>query len=284
MKDFIESGQLQGRLSFRTKLNELMSKEATSKYESIRRDFGWDNVHDRKPCAGLEECRLDLKGQYPVVLFVSYVGQLDESMMNCIGRAYPDSYEKLRFDPPKRKKIMHLVVFIATLAFSNLMIEKSKAKHRMQYNLYIHTAAYQERETIVECLMSGAGVKYQDFRKTMYSCILSCLQTGEVTDDILVIVQDGVLLHPDIILGGKPERTSVFDLVVQPGAIRTEFSQRYKYIREVVRRDYQSAGIPLEPNSVKAFSESKYIGVKPKTDWMPQHPELLANATIRVQF
>ena len=281
VKAFIEVGQIQDGTYFRTNLDELISKEATSKYESIMKEFGWDDRPDSDLYAALEERSLEFKGLVSESRTLEYVGRFRKVIKSCIYKAHPKFIENLGTDLPKQEDILNLAVIIATSALGSLMVGKSKVEHGVGYSPCIHFATYRERERMVELLMSVDGIEYRRFRSSIYSCILSCMETGESMDTVLVVEQDGLLLYPKIILGGKVEKTSAFNLVIQPGAIRTESSQRYKFIRETLKRDYQSSGVPSEPACVKAFSGSEYIGLKPKTDWMAQPPELLTYTSIQ---
>ena len=283
----VESGQIQGETHLCTNLAEFISPDAVRKYEFINRDFGWDDIRDQdlydKLQNSLNAWNL-LDGTYswkklrPSEDFISH---FQSWITPCIESSYPMSFLKLDTDPFKLRDLTNLAVITATSALGRLMVKTSRVEQGTEYNPCIYFATYKERIKMVDLLMSKRGIKYQDFRRALYSCILSCLETGESLDTVLVIEQDGLLLYPNIMLGGKVKRTGAFDLIIQPGTIRTGSSQRYKRIRETVRKDNQSTGALVEPISVKAFSESEYIGFEPKTDWMVPPPELLAYTTVQ---
>ena len=221
---------------------------------------------------------------------MSHVRRFRKAFKSCIYKVHPSFVKELGTDLAKQEDILDFALIIATSALGSLMVERSKIEDGVGYSPYIHFAIYVERERMVELLMSAGGIEYQRFRRTIYSCILSCLETGDSMDTVLVAEQDGLLLYPKIILGGqeggKIERTSAFNLILRPGAIRTESSQRYKFIKELLKRDHESTSMTAESGSIKAFFETEYLGLTLNkgtlnTDWMAQPPELLAHTSIQ---
>ena len=274
LNDLVNYSEICSGPFLRTKLNELISKEATSKKESVMRDCGWDDFDDEKIRALLEEHGPELDTD-------NYMVDFRESMKMYIDRTNTECIQEACVDPIERADLLHLAVSIATSALGSLMTESSGAEHGTECHPYTNFAAYMEREEIVTYLMSGDGMAFKEFREKLYSCIFYCLPASGGTDDLLVVEKDGFLLYPNIVFSGEAKKTSVFNFVIQPGAIRTESLQRCKNIREIVNRDYQSLGIHSEPIAVEAFSESDYIGLRPKTGWMARLPELLVYTSIR---
>ena len=287
IKIFIEMGGVQNSShDGYTLLEALVGTDTLNRYESIATEFGWKETPDKNFQAALEKRSQNFRGLDSDALPVrGYPERLRNEIKAAIYEAFPSFIDELWTDLTKQEDLLNLAIMVTTSALGHLMAQRSGNKNgTTTYIPYIHLATYKEREHMIELLLSTRGIEYRRFRRTLYSCILSSIDTEEALDDALVIERDGLLLYPKIILDEEEiERSSAFEFCIRPGVIKTESAQRYKFVRELSQRDPKDPLISMSSKleSVKAFSGSDYIGIKPRTDWMAQPPEFLAYISIQ---
>ena len=287
IKVLVEIGGVYSPAFNRRPLEELVSTDTLSRYESIITELGWKEEPDSGFRAVLERRSPNFRRLESEKTKIGvYEERFRKEIKDAICEAYPGFVDELWTDLPKQEDLLNLAIMVSTSALGHLMIKRSKNNAETASTTfipYIHLASYKERMAMVEQLLSIEGIAYQWLRRTLYSCILSSVEIGETLDNVLVVEQHGLLLFPKIILEEeKIEPSSAFEFCVQPGAIRNLSSQRYKFVREVGYRgliDPMSSSESFE--GIKAFSGSEYIGIKPRTDWMSQSPEMHAYISIQ---